>query len=141
VKKLRFELLSLLLLPLALVGCATGAGGVASDVGLAGVGGVAGYELSGGKVGGAAIGAATGYIASKVAQSGYKSATQKAEKAGYDRALNQAVKQQYWIMQNQQKSLPPENELGPRLVSVVIPESNINGVIQNAHVEYLRIDP
>ena len=70
-----------------------------------------------------------------------ESGTEKAEKAGYDRALNQAVKQQYWIMQNQQKSLPPENELGPRLVSVVIPESNINGVIQNAHVEYLRIDP
>ena len=140
-KKLRFELLALLLVSLALAGCATGAGGIASDVGLAGAGGVAGYKLSNGKIGGAAIGAATGYIASKIAQSEFKSATQDAEKAGFDRAMNQAVKQQYWIMQNQQKSLPTDNELSPRLMPVVIPESNINGVIQNAHVEYLRIEP
>ena len=31
-KKLRFEMLVLLALPLVLVGCSTGAGGVASDV-------------------------------------------------------------------------------------------------------------
>jgi hypothetical protein len=42
-------------------------------------------------------------------------------------------------MQNQQKSLPAEDER-PRLVPVVIPETNINGVIQKAHVEYLRLD-
>lgn len=140
-KKSRFELFALLVLPLVLAGCATGAGGVASDVALSGAGGVVGYKVSGGKIGGAAIGAATGYIASKVAQSAFKSSTQDAEKAGYDRAMNQAVKQQYWIMQNQQKSLPPDNELSPRLMPVMIPESNINGVIQNAHVEYLRIEP
>jgi hypothetical protein len=141
VKKLRFELLALFLLSLVLTGCATGAGGIASDVGLSGLGGVAGYKLSNGKVGGAAIGAASGYIVSKIAQSEVKSAKQDAEKTGYDRAMNQAVKQQYWIMQNQQKSLPADNELSPRLVPIVIPESNINGVIHNAHVEYLRIEP
>ena len=138
-KKLRCEILILLLLPLVLAGCGTGAGGVASDVGLAGAGGVLGYKLSDGNAGVAAAGAAAGYVVSKVAQSEYKSAAQKAEKAGYDRAMNQAVKQQYWIMQNQQKSLPVD-DARPRLVPVVMPETNINGVIQKAHVEYLRLE-
>ena len=138
-KKSRSELLALLALSLVLAGCSTGAGGVASDVGLAGAGGVLGYKLSDGNAGVAAAGAAAGYVVSKVAQSEYKSAAQKAEKAGYDRAMNQAVKQQYWIMQNQQKSLPVD-DARPRLVPVVMPETNINGVIQKAHVEYLRLE-
>jgi predicted small secreted protein len=138
-KKSRSEVLVLLALSLVLAGCSTGAGGVASDVGLAGAGGVLGYKLSDGNAGVAAAGAAAGYVASKVAQSEYKCAAQKAEKAGYDRAMNQAVKQQYWIMQNQQKTLPVDDER-PRLVPVVMPETNINGVIQKAHVEYLRLE-
>ncbi|HTQ30427.1 MAG TPA: hypothetical protein VMI53_04400 [Opitutaceae bacterium] len=139
-KKLPYKLLPLLPL-LVLTGCATGLGGMAADAGLAGAGGVVGYKVSGGKTGGAAIGAATGYIASKIAQSEYSKSTAEAEKTGYDRAMNQAVKQQYWIIQNQQKSLPADNERSPRLVPVVMPETNINGVIQNAHVEYIRLDP
>ena len=138
-KKSRSEVLVLLALSLVLAGCSTGAGGVASDVGLAGAGGVLGYKLSDGNAGVAAAGAAAGYVVSKVAQSEFKSAAQKAEKAGYDRAMNQAVKQQYWIMQNQQKSLPVD-DAHPRLVPVVMPETNINGVIQKAHVEYLRLE-
>jgi predicted small secreted protein len=138
-KKSRSEVLVLLALSLVLAGCGTGAGGVASDVGLAGAGGVLGYKLSDGNMGATAAGAAAGYVVSKVAQSEYKSAAQKAEKAGYDRAMNQAVKQQYWIMQNQQKSLPVD-DARPRLVPVVMPETNINGVIQKAHVEYLRLE-
>jgi hypothetical protein len=138
-KKWRFEMISLFVLPLVFAGCSTGAGGVASDVGLAGAGGVLGYKLSDGNAGVAAAGAAAGYVVSKVAQAEYKSAAQKAEKAGYDRAMNQAVKQQYWIMQNQQKSLPVDDERS-RLVPVVMPETNINGVIQKAHVEYLRLE-
>lgn len=132
-------MLVLLSLSLVLAGCSTGAGGVASDVGLAGAGGVLGYKLSDGNAGVAAAGAAAGYVVSKVTQSEYKSAAQKAEKAGYDRAMNQAVKQQYWIMQNQQKALPAD-DARPRLVPVVMPETNINGVIQKAHVEYLRLE-
>jgi predicted small secreted protein len=138
-KKSRSEVIVLLALSLVLAGCSTGAGGVASDVGLAGAGGVLGYKLSDGNAGVAAAGAAAGYVVSKVAQSEYKSAAQKAEKSGYDRAMNQAVKQQYWIMQNQQKTLLVD-DARPRLVPVVMPETNINGVIQKAHVEYLRLE-
>ena len=121
-----------------LTGCST-VGGTAADLGLAGAGGVAGYQVSNGKIGGAAAGAAVGYLASKVAQSKVAQAQTEAEQRGYDRALNQAVKQQYWIIQNQQcsRETPPETEA--RLVPVVIPETKINGVVQAAHVEYLRL--
>jgi hypothetical protein len=139
-KRLRCEMLALLL-PLALCGCGTGMGGAASDVGLAGAGGVLGYEVSGDKVGGAAIGAGAGYVASKIAQASYKHGTSEAEQTGYDRAMNQVVKQQYWIIQNQQKTMQPADARDPHLVPVVIPESRINGVIVASHVEYLRIGP
>jgi len=139
-KKWRFEWL-VLAVPLALAGCGTGLGGAASDVGLAGAGGVLGYEVSGDKVGGAAVGAATGYVASKIAQASYKHGTAEAEQAGFDRAMNQAVKQQYWIIQNQQKTMQPSDARDPRLVPIVIPESRVNGAIVDAHIEYLRIDP
>jgi len=130
-----------LLLPLALCGCGTGMGGAASDIGLAGAGGVLGYEVSGDKVGGAAIGAGAGYVASKIAQASYKHETTEAEQAGYDRAMVQAVKQQYWITQNRQKTMQPADARDPRLVPILIPESRINGVIVKSHVEYLRTEP
>ena len=117
-----------------MTGCST-AGGVASDLGLAGAGGVVGYQVSDGKTGGAAAGAAVGYLASKVARSEVGRLQTEAEKRGYDRALNQAVKQQYWIIQEQQRSRKTEDESPARLVPVVVPETNINGVVQNAHVE------
>lgn len=123
---------------LALSGCGT-VGGAAADLGLAGAGGVAGYQLSDGKMSGAAAGAALGYLGSRVAQSEVRRATDEAEKRGYDRAMNQAVKQQYWIIQNQQRERVESREAG--LVPVVIPETQINGMIQNARVEYVRVTP
>ena len=121
-----------------LAGCST-AGRAASDLGLAGAGGVVGYQVSGKKIGGAVVGATVGYLASKVAQSEVSRGQTEAEKRGYDRALNQAVKQQYWIIQEQQHSRETQDESPARLVSVVVPETKINGVVQNAHVEYLRV--
>ena len=120
-------------------GCGS-VGSAASDLGLGAAGGVAGYQLSGKKLGGAAAGAAVGYLDSKVAQSEVQKSQAEAEQRGYDRALNQAVKQQYWIIQNQQRSreTPPETEA--RLEPVVIPETRINGVLRTAHVEYLRVE-
>lgn len=126
------------LLGLMLSGCST-LGGAGADIGLAGAGGVAGYELSDHKIGGAAAGAAVGYIGSKIAQGVVGKETSDAEKRGYDRAMNQAVKQQYWIMQGQQKEKATAT-VDPTLAPVVIPESKINGVVYNAHVEYLRIE-
>lgn len=120
-----------------LAGCST-LGGAASDIGLAGAGGIAGYELSDHKIGGAAAGAAVGYVGSKIAQGAINRETSAAEKRGYDRAMNQAVKQQYWIMQNQQKEQTTAPE--PALAPVVIPEQKVNGVVYKAHVEYVRLE-
>jgi hypothetical protein len=123
---------------IALSGCST-VGGPAADLGLAGAGGVAGYQLSDGNVGGAAAGAAVGYAASRIAQAQVHREVSEAEQRGYDRALNQAVKQQYWIIQDQQKSRATAEESDVRLVPVVVPETKINGVLVQAHVEYLRV--
>jgi hypothetical protein len=120
-----------------LAGCST-VGGAASDLGLAGAGGVVGYQVSDGKIGGAAAGAALGYVGSKIAQSEIQRATTDAEKRGFDRGMNQAVKQQYWVMQAQQRE--PVQAAEKDLKPVVIPESKINGVVYNAHVEYLRVE-
>lgn len=110
-----------LLIMVFLSGCGT-LGTSATDLALAGAGGAIGYEVSDHNVSGAAIGAAGGYVISKVAQTQVKKAITDAEKRGYDRAMNQAVKQQYWIIQNLQKQ---DDETGTeaRLVTVMLPET------------------
>ena len=122
-----------------LSGCST-AGGVASDIGLAGAGGALAYELSDGDIGVTATGAAGGYLVSQFAQSQVKKAIRNAEQRGYDRAMNQAVKQQYWIIQNQQRSFETAQNDSVRLVPVQLPETTVNGVILNPSVEYLRVE-
>ena len=123
-----------------LSGCST-AGGMASDIGLAGAGGVLGYELSEGDVGVAAAGVAGGYLVSKVAQSQVQKAIKDAEQRGYDRAMNQSVRQQYWIIQNQQRAQDTSVETSARLVPVELPETTVNGVIIKPTVEYIRVEP
>ncbi len=122
-----------------LSGCST-AGGMASDIGLAGAGGALAYELSDGDIGVTAAGAAGGYLVSQIAQTQVKKAITNAEQRGYDRALNQAVKQQYWIIQNQQRSYETRQESAARLVPVELPETTVNGVILNPSVEYVRVE-
>ena len=127
---------------LLLAGCSTTeAGKSVSDISFSGAGGVLGYQLSDGKPAATAAGAIAGYLVSKTVQSSRERALKEAQKDGYERGLNQAVKQQYWIIQNQQKSLQPQEVHDPRLLPVVIPETKIDGVTTNAHVEFLRIEP
>jgi hypothetical protein len=122
-----------------LTGCST-AGGMASDIGLAGAGGALAYELSDGDIGVTAAGAAGGYLVSKLAQSQVKKAINEAEQRGYDRAMNQAVKQQYWIIQNQQRSFETNQADTARFVPVQLPETTVNGVILNPSIEYLCVE-
>lgn len=137
-KRRQYECLVLVGLCLALTGCGT-LGGTAADLGLAGAGGVAGYHLSDHKGEGAAAGAVVGYTASRIAQTQVKREISEAEQRGYDRAMNQSVKQHYWIIQAQQRSREDADKGETRLVPVVIPETTIDGVIQNTRIEYLRI--
>ena len=140
-KRSQFKILLLCALASVFSGCASSEfNKSATDVALTGTGGVLGYKLSNGSPGMTAAGAAAGYLVSKVAQSSMQKSLIEAEKSGYDRAMNQAVKQQYWVIQNQQKSLKPESDHENRLTPVVVPESKINGIIIKAHVEYLRVE-
>jgi len=63
----RIFAVALVAFTLAGTGCKT-AGSAAADLGLAGAGGVAGYQVSDGKIGGAAAAAAIGYLGSRIAQ-------------------------------------------------------------------------
>jgi len=127
------------LIALGLSGCST-AGGMASDIGLAGAGGALAYELSDGDIGVTAAGATGGYLVSQLAQSQVKKAISDAEQRGFNRAMNQAVKQQYWIIQNQQRSFETTQADTARLLPVQLPETTVNGVILNSTVEYLRVE-
>jgi hypothetical protein len=95
----------------------------ATDIVLTGAGGAIGYQASGNTIKGAAIGAGAGYLVSKVSGNGIAAAIADAEKRGYDRAMNQAVKQQYWIIQNQQRGEMPDAEPAPRYINVRLPET------------------
>lgn len=129
-------------LALVFAGCATkSVNQAAADIALTGVGGVLGHKLSNGRPEITAAGALAGYLGSQAAQSASDAALREAEKAGFDRAMNQSAKQHYWIIQNQQRSAALVPESAPRLVPVLIPESKVNGVIIAAHVEYLRVEP
>ena len=68
-------------------------------------------------------------------------AVSEAEQRGYDRAMNQSVKQQYWILQNQQRAQEARAEKSARLVPVELPETTVNGVIIKPTVEYIRVEP
>ena len=120
-------------------GCAT-LGGSAAEVGLAGLGGAVGYEVSDENIGGAAAGAAAGYAAAKIARHEVSRGETEAEKRGYDRAMNQAVKQQYWIIQNQQRETKTQVRT-TTMVPVVIPESTAGGVIRNESVAFVPVSP
>ena len=108
-------------LTLALTGCGT-VGQSAADMTLTGAGGYIGYAVSGKKIGGAAVGAGSGYLASKLFQNQFGKQLEDAERLGFDRAMNQSVKQQYWITQNLQKA-DAKSGPEPRFISIRIPET------------------
>jgi hypothetical protein len=134
----RVVILSAVTVALSCAGCA-GVGHGAAEVGMAGAGGAIGYQASDHKVGGAAAGAAVGYIAAKVAERGVQRSENDAEKRGYDRGMNQAVKQQYWIIQEQQRSV--KTEARPTMMPVTVPETNQGGVIRNASIAFVPVGP
>jgi hypothetical protein len=113
----------------------------ATDIVLTGAGGAIGYHSSGKSIKGAAIGAGAGYLVSKIAGNEITAAVEDAEKRGYDRAMNQAVKQQYWIMQNQQRGENTDTAPEPRYVNVRLPEAvTPDGVILKPATITLRTE-
>lgn len=123
-----------------LTGCSSSqAGKNAAVIGGSALGAALAHEASDGDVawtvGGAAVGALTAISGNAIAENNER----RAYRNGYEAALNQAAKQQYWIIQNRQKedqfNDQPESE---SFVPILIPEQEINGEIQNERIIYVR---
>lgn len=121
-------------------GCASSkAGKNATVVGGSALGAVIAYEASDGDAawttGGAALGALTAIGANALAEENER----KAYRSGYEAALNQSVKQQYWITQNRQKEDAFVYQTDTEsFVPIQIPEQEINGEIRNSRIIYLK---
>jgi hypothetical protein len=124
-------------LPLLLLGCSTTRpiSGVAMGAG----GAALANELSDGDPLITAAGAAGGVILSEGLHYAAKKQADKAFTSGYEKGRSDAVKQQYWILVNQQKQ---ENgsSANVRLYSIPIPEQTIDGVTLKPTTKYLRIE-
>ncbi len=123
-----------------LSGCASGnAARKANVIGGSAIGAALGHNASDGDaawtIGGAAIGALTAAGTNGMAERNER----QAYRSGYEAALNQSVKQQYWIIQNRQKE-DTSNQGTDRgtFVPVVIPEQEIDGEITNERIIYVR---
>ncbi len=103
-------------------------------------GGALASELSHGDPGITAAGAAGGVLLSEGLQYASAQQAKKAELMGYEKGRSDAVKQQYWILVNQQKENGQKQEQNVRYYEIPLPEQKIDGVILNPTTKYLRIE-
>ena len=82
-------------------------------------------------------GAAGGILLSEGLHYAAKSQAGKAYASGYDQGRSDAVKQQYWLQQNQQAT---RRNARVRLYEVHLPEQVIDGVIFQPTTQFLRIE-
>lgn len=126
----------LFVIPMLLCGCA--ATRPISDAAFGAGGGALAAQFSNGNPGITAAGAAGGVAVSEALHYAAGKEAQTAYNNGYDKGRSDAVKQQYWLMVNQQKS--QGNQAGDiRYYEVKIPEQTVNGVILEPTTEYIRI--
>jgi len=125
-----------LTMALLLTGCA--ASRTLSGAALAGGGAALAHELSNGDPMITAAGAAGGLLVSETVHYAARKHSEKAYQTGYEKGRSDAVKQQYWILVNQQKSQSQEENI--RLYEIPLPEQRVDGVIFNPTTKYLRIE-
>jgi hypothetical protein len=133
----RHHLISILLAPLFITGCALVR--PVSDIAAGAGGGALANDLSHGNPGLTAAGAAGGVLLSEGAFYLANQQATNAYLAGYQKGRSDAVKQQYWIQVQQQQTQRtlPENV---SLYAIPIPQQTIDGVILNPTTKYLRIE-
>lgn len=130
------KILAFFFIPLLLCGCA--ATRPISDVAMGAGGGALAAQLSHGDPAITAAGAAGGVIASEGLHYAAKRQADNAYLNGYEKGRSDAVKQQYWMMVNQQKAQP--DQFGIRYYEIQIPEQKIDGVTLEPTTKYLRIE-
>jgi hypothetical protein len=133
-----YSLISIALVSLLLGGCA--ATRTISDIGMGAGGAALANELSDGDPLITAAGAAGGVLLSEGLHYASKKQSERAFANGYEKGRSDAVKQQYWILINQQKAKPGEGENGVRLYEIPVPEQRIDGVILKPTTKFLRIE-
>ncbi len=125
------------LLVCLLSGCA-GATRMATDTLGAGIGAAAGNVLSDGDPLLTGVGAAGGVLISETLNHASDAKARKAAQEAYDKGRSDAVKQQYWIMDRQQRAFL-ESQENISLYEIPLPEQEIDGAILNPRTATLRI--
>lgn len=125
------------IVPFLICGCA--ATRPISDVGFGAGGGALADYLSNGDPSLTAAGAAGGVIVSEGLHYAAKTEADKAYVNGYEKGRSDAVKQQYWILVNQQRNSPNQSD-GVRYYEIQIPEQKIDGVTLEPTTKYIRIE-
>jgi len=122
-----------------LSGCA-GMTRLATDTIAAGAGALAANKLSKGNPLITAAGGAGGLLVGETLNYVNKGNAKKAYATGYDKGRSDAVKQQYWVMVNQQKATEGQEKEHFSLYDIPVPEQQIDGVILKPTVKTLRIE-
>ena len=129
-----------LMLQALLAGCA-GSSRVVTDTLGAGVGAFVGNKLSKGDPLITAAGAGAGVLLGETLNYANDSHAKKAFAEGFDKGRSDAVKQQYWVMVNQQKAEEGKAfDENISLFDIPVPEQRIDGVILKPTTKVLRIE-
>ena len=132
------HLIALAFSALLLTGCA--ATRPISDLALGAGGAALGSEFSHGNLAITAAGAAGGVLVSEGLHYASQKQARNAYTTGYEKWRSDAVKQQYWILVNQQKEKSEQNQENVRYYEIPVPEQTIDGTILNPTTKLLRIE-
>jgi hypothetical protein len=132
------HLIALAFSALLLTGCA--ATRPISDLALGAGGAALGSEFSHGNLAITAAGAAGGVLVSEGLHYASQKQARNAYTTGYEKGRSDAVKQQYWILVNQQKEKSEQNQENVRYYDIPVPEQTIDGTILNPTTKLLRIE-
>lgn len=132
--------LLLIILPMFLNGCA-GTTRVVTDTMAAGAGAFAGNKLGKGDPLLTAAGAGAGVLLGEALNYANDNRAKKAYAEGFNKGRSDAVKQQYWVMVNQQKAEEGKAfDENISLFEIPVPEQRIDGVILKPTTKVLRIE-
>jgi hypothetical protein len=130
--------IALVFLPLVFAGCA--ASRPIGDLALGAGGAVLADKFSHGNPVITAAGAAGGVLVSEGLHYASQKHSDNAYTSGYEKGRSDAVKQQYWILINQQKEKAEQNQDNVRYYEIPVPEQTIDGTILNPTTKLLRIE-
>jgi len=122
-----------------LSGCA-GMTRLATDTIAMGAGALAGNKLSKGNPLITAAGGAGGLLVGETLNFVNNGNAKKAYTTGFDKGRSDAVKQQYWVMVNQQRASDVQEKAHISLYDIPVPEQQIDGVVLKPTVKTLRIE-